>query len=165
MKDFRIMVFCTITIFLFLDINSISAQQINHLAGNKYEYEGSIYKYPEMGQIFQSDSLSYKHYKLAIKKKKLVIFLSVISATSIGGVFLGRQQVKNGDPSGYGLMFIGVIGSFSTILAIDEVLSNNKHKRKSIDIFNQSIGHLTPKKQAIDLSLVFNGSIGLQLRF
>ena len=119
------------------------SQKIVPIEGKRYIYNDVIYKYPEMEPVFNKYQMAHIEFLEAEKKRKTArgygyaALISIPAGFGIGA--LVYESTKN-DPWNFGAYFTAMgiwsLGLISGIVAIAKNGTANKHKKKSIQYFN-----------------------------
>jgi hypothetical protein len=172
MKNLRLFITAlTLVLWAF----SVQAQKIGKMEKNKWTYESKVYKFSEMGFIFDQNNKAKAHYNIALQKKKTSktwAYAAGISAAT-GLILLAINKDCKGSFDCLDNAFTEAAIPIITLLVvipagITSILLNEKakkHKQMSVDIFNDGVTILVPEKKHMKLNLIASNRLGLQLRF
>lgn len=154
--------------------SSLSAQVINKMSGMNYEYQGDVFKYQDMGPVFEQNEMAHAYYLKANKKLKTGKTWGYVSLGSLGlGIIAIAAEGDCDFIFGSDSCAVGIFGALSAILvfpitgitAIIIRSSGRRNMRKSLDVFNQAFDTGLPEENQVALHFVVNNGIGLQLSF
>jgi hypothetical protein len=81
------------------NISNVDAQTIEKIRANKFEYEGKVYKYSDMDDIFNQSAVANSYYLLSKKQLKNGNTWGYTSLTSLGlGLILVFKPIDTGPP-------------------------------------------------------------------
>ena len=168
-------VFLITTMLLNFSTFTAKGQTIGKFDGNKWTYESKVYKYSEMGSIFEQNSKAKTHYNMALQKKKASkawAYTAGVSACT-GLIFLAINKDCTGSFDCLdNAIYESVIPVITLALVIPSVIiasaqsgKANKHKQMSVDIFNNEISINMYPKEPLKLNIIVSNGLGLQLKF
>ncbi len=172
MKSLKLLI---TALFLVLLTFTVQAQSIGKMAKNKWTYDSKVYKYSEMGSIFDQNSNAKAHYDIALQKKKASKAWAYTTG-AIAGTGLILLAINKDCTGSFDCLDNSINEDLIPIVTlalvipsgIISILLNGKadrHKLKSVDIFNDDVTILVPHKKPMKLNLFASNRLGLQIRF
>lgn len=156
---------------LLLFTTAVSAQLVNHVDFNRYEYKGKLYKKQELGIIYKDNSESIEVFEKANRQKRISRNLFYYG---VGSFVLGNGLIFQGisDDFNVGLLVSGLLigytlGPTLLIVAIPFRFGSSRNYRKAIDLYNFNyieINGYEKDQSSFDLKISGNG-LGLIYSF
>tara|TARA_B100000497_G_C7681733_1_gene412508 strand:+ start:464 stop:982 length:519 start_codon:yes stop_codon:yes gene_type:complete len=172
MKNSKLLV---TTLFLSLCAFSASTQTIAKIAKNKWTYDSKVYKYSEMGSIFNQNSKAKAHYNIALQKKKASKAWAYTTG-AIAGTGLILLAINKDCTGSFDCLDNSINEDLIPIVTlalvipsgIISILLNGKadeHKQEAVDIFNNEMSIKMPPKEPLKLNIIASNGLRLQLKF
>jgi len=135
--------------FTFISTQILAQNTINSsITDNTFEYQGELYQFGDMSEIFSQDILAHKQYVSAINARDNARLLGYVTVGAMGtGIFaltLGSAEnceflcISSSDA--YGLVALLIVTPVVRTAAIISNTKYHKKKHKAISQFNNSIG-------------------------
>ena len=167
-----------LSVFYFLAFliitNTIAAQTINKsLQSNIYEFEGQLYKYNDLGKILSQNPQALQQFDRYGRKGQASIKLGVaaLGSAGLGLLLLSSDTTSDGVLVSGQIIWGGMLVVAAVplgVLSLAALGSRAKAKRKSIELFNQTIGLEEPQETVHSWKVEFisnNNGFGLSLIF
>ena len=184
MKNLHL-IFLVTAIIWALSPTPVNSQTIGKFENNRWTHESKVYEYSQLGPILAQNSNAKVHFNIALKKRKAARGWGITAGSSaaIGIVALALRKEPESCRSdnffvaGFGCaidsgaslvlpaFMLGVITPISGVVSLLVKGKSNKHKQKSIDIFNNEISSLKPQNSKAQLNLVASDRLGIALKF
>lgn len=152
---------------------STSAQTIKKIGVKLFEYQGQLYDFNDMDQVFNQYPESNEKYIKAKNKFKKAKILGYTSLSSLGlGTILiaaeGGCNILYGEDDchvGIAGLLLGVTSVPLGISSLTLYAAGKRNKRKSLDLFNQAYSVNLPQENVVEVQFVLHHGLGLRLRF
>lgn len=172
MKNIIQLLLSLIFILRLSSISILEAQTIEKIRANKFEYEGKVYKYSDMDEVFNQSAVANSYYLLSKKQLKKG---NTWGYTSLGSLGLGGILFyASPDADGWDIPAEGAIGvlTLAFVFPITGLTGliihayGKKNQRRSVETFNQEYGIRLPNKSPVEFNVVgVSNGIGFQLKF